>query len=602
LKHKYALSDNYDRYFIALIEALVQKSHNKEMLRDIITSEVARISKKHERLQEALKQHECGEPIEIDKTLISIDERFSAEKLTPYHLSYFIQFFAEKKSLGQFFTPAIISEYLVDQSLSYIKTHADNSIHQLAFADIACGTGNIIVSIIGKILNKHFLPKFNTREASAALVKFIENNIVGIDIDPLALFIAKLRILLLSDHFFPQGSLPNLSNNFLEGSVLIDRDVNTLRHLPIYKKLQIDRRFDIILTNPPFMVYGLRNGQEYPQEFKSFLRSRYSTAEYKLPLYPLFIERALELLNEGGILGIITPDSYLLGRYYSKLRKYLLEQTSIKEVTILTFEPFFRATIGRTLLSFFQKDSSKKTFTDIRTVAKRITNLEEVGKNKGYRTTINVSGKYKRFIVFFDEKEKKIVEKWKEVSNTVLADICAIHTGIRSKIGQKKIISRKKHGPNWKKGIISGKEIEPFNINWSGHYININEKLLWRGGFDPMIIEKEKILLRQTGYKVICAVDNKGFYHLNNTHSITLVNDKIDIYALAVILNSVEFNKVYQILTHEFGRVFAQIDMDFLLEMPIPVPNKEIQDTLHYLYWQLTKKREKNINLLNYVF
>jgi len=51
-----------------------------------------------------------------------------------------------------------------------------------------------------------------------------------------------------------------------------------------------------------------------------------------------------------------------------------------------------------------------------------------------------------RFFLFFNDKEEKLVEKWIEKADCKFGDIATIHTGIRSRIGQKKIISLKKTG------------------------------------------------------------------------------------------------------------------------------------------------------------
>jgi len=63
--------------------------------------------------------------------------------------------------------------------------------------------------------------------------------------------------------------------------------------------------------------------------------------------------------------------------------------------------------------------------------------------------------------------------------------------------------------------------------------------------------------MRQTRDKIIACVDTNGYYHLNNIHSLSPKDETVDLYALAVALNSREFIRIYQILSMEKGRTFA---------------------------------------------
>ncbi|MHA1317699.1 MAG: Eco57I restriction-modification methylase domain-containing protein, partial [Candidatus Heimdallarchaeaceae archaeon] len=414
------------------------------------------------------------------------------------------------------------------------------------------------------------------------LIEFVSSNIYCYDNNQLALKINELRLLTFIKFVLEEAELRKVNFKAIKTNTL-DKE-----------KIKKNNHFDIILINPPFKTYGLRNGQKYSQELKKYLRKEYKTAEYKLPLYPLFMERAIELLKKRGVLGVVSPDSFLLGKYYSKIRKYILNNTTIKEITLLDYEPFEKVTLGRTALTFYMKKNEKeKIYSQI--ITKKISNYQFLTKkNKTEKKYINNKEKFlnnnlNRFFLFFNEKEEEIVEKWIEKADCKLEDLVTMHTGIRSKIGQKKIISLKKHDENWKKGIISGKQIKAYRLEYKGHWININPDILWSGGYNEEIMEKPKVFIRQTGDRVIACVDKEGYYHLNNIHSLSPKDETVNLYVLALLLNSKESNKIYQILSMEKGRTFAQIDMDFLLKISIPyLSKKEVEK---YKFYSLQNER-----------
>ncbi len=412
------------------------------------------------------------------------------------------------------------------------------------------------------------------------MIDFITKNIYCYDIDPVALWICKARILFFFLQNFPDNPLPDLSINLNLGNSLIN---STIR-----KNLF----FDLVVSNPPYMCYGLRNSQNYTKDFKNYLRKRFSSAEYKLSLYPIFVERTLELLKKNGILGIITPDSYLLGRYYSKIRSYILKNSQILDISLLGFEPFDNVTLGRPTITFLRKN--KQLIENIKFLARWIESCATMVEEEWDEHTNSISDilndSLNRFYVFFSQEDESYVKNWLKKSIHSIQDIATIHTGVRSRVGKKGIISKSKNGKTWKRGIISGSQIKPFCLDYQNHWLNIDPSILWSGGFSDEIVEEPKIILRQTGYQITCCVDTEGYYHLNNCHSLSPKNKELNLYALAVVLNSPEFNRLYNILSIEKGRSLAQIDIEFLLRFPLMLVDKETEERLEEFYFEQNKR------------
>ena len=199
--------------------------------------------------------------------------------------------------------------------------------------------------------------------------------------------------------------------------------------------------------------------------------------------------------------------------------------------------------------------------------------------------------------MFFDSYSKDFVDKV-ELDTTPLKTFVTIHTGIRSKIGQKNIVSTNKQSTTWERGLISGSEIGRYSLKYEGHFINIDSKLLWSGGFDPKVVKNDKLLLRQTGDSLVTTLDDEGFYHLNNMHAISPKEpfDAYDLKYLLALLNSRLMNHYYHLISLEFGRAMAQTDIETLELLPIKQASKEQKDEIVELVDKLLTLHKKPID------
>ncbi|OLS29812.1 MAG: Type IIS restriction enzyme Eco57I [Candidatus Heimdallarchaeota archaeon AB_125] len=595
--HKLASSS---KGWFSILNKFIQKSNHTEQL----------ISYCRTVLSEFDSYSSVDSQVALDPKNFSLNETHLVTLATPYHLSFYDKSSESNKQKGQFFTPWYISGFIASKTFDffiqpYETFTIDSLLNQIRIADISVGTGNLLLPLLYRIIQDS-LPL--TEEQQILLHRFLETNLYGFDIDPHALFISKLRILLFSSLYLPNFDLPNLENNFCLGNSLLNKRIS-LSSDPAFKPVSYFKnsdsaKFDVIVSNPPYMAYGLREAQKYHPEFKKYLRDRFSSAEYKLSLYPIFIERSLELLKENGTLGIITPDSHLLGRYYSKIRSYILANSEILDISLLDFEPFTGVTIGRPTITFLKKTTEVSPDFDGLFIARWISSqqdfLDGIWDELGNEQQEFQSNEYNRFNLYFRIQDKEYVQGWINKCSLMMEDIVTVHTGVRSKIGQKKIISQQKESETWKRGIISGSQIKPFLLDYQNHWLNIDSSILWSGGFNPEIVEKPKIIMRQTGYNITAAVDTEGYYHLNNCHSVSPKDETTNLYALAAVLNSPEFNKIYGILSMEKGRALAQVDIEFLLKMHIPKLSVKTEKKLEELFFEQHELQQKNTKLQDY--
>ncbi len=222
-------------FFEVLLSLLVNKSSHKEILTKFVVNELNFTNSIHK------------EPIAaINKILtnfdFSLNERFSETHITLFHLSMIMHMISERKQKGQFFTPSYLSNFISRKVLDFFSSNCmeeKNDLLKMNYGDIACGTGNLLLSLIYEIYGRMRKTELSEGEFS----DFISNNISGYDLDELSLKISKLRIFFFLSEFSHLDRLPDFSSAFVQCNSLIssdccftDEDNLLLRPLDINRK------------------------------------------------------------------------------------------------------------------------------------------------------------------------------------------------------------------------------------------------------------------------------------------------------------------------------------------------------------------------------
>lgn len=100
------------------------------------------------------------------------------------------------------------------------------------------------------------------------------------------------------------------------------------------------------------------------KEDKAFLKSSFpNSAEYKISLYAIFMEKGIRLCHQdGGITSLIVPDSFVLGMYFSKIRSFILRQCEMNFILLLPFS-VFKAVVGFSVVyQFARKTNCSRNF------------------------------------------------------------------------------------------------------------------------------------------------------------------------------------------------------------------------------------------------
>lgn len=181
--------------------------------------------------------------------------------------------------------------------------------------DPACGAGAFLQGAV-RLLLQGWLPG-DPQELTARL----ESLLFGIDTDPVACRLARLAVRQEVQKHLPGVVLPPrfFRDNILQADFLRDSLVEDLAD-----KLG---GFAVVLGNPPYVTTD-----RLSTEHKDELRGRYSTANGRLDLYVLFMERGLELLRPDGRLAFITPNKYLTSESARPMRGLLLRTGALERL------------------------------------------------------------------------------------------------------------------------------------------------------------------------------------------------------------------------------------------------------------------------------
>lgn len=187
-----------------------------------------------------------------------------------YEIGLAVENKCSKKESGQYYTPQDVS--LVMAKLLTEKTQLDN------ICDVACGCGNLIIEVL-KIVKERSLEEFEQ----------IKRKIYLYDNDELALQICVKRLCALLK--FTKEDLNCLCFDFLNKKVSLPNNAN-------------------VISNPPYAKIN-----EINQNWKY----KESITESK-DLYVGFIEK---IVRESKRAVIVTPQSYIVGKKFSKIRDTL---------------------------------------------------------------------------------------------------------------------------------------------------------------------------------------------------------------------------------------------------------------------------------------
>jgi len=328
-------------------------------------------------------------------------------------------------------------EHKIPKSIIENAKEIDNLLANIKVCDPAVGSGAFLVGMLHEIVKlRQLLSVYLGNEVSIYDLKrqTIENSLYGVDIDPGAVEICKLRLWLSlvvdEDDFYNIKPLPNLDYKVVKGNSLVgfpenwksdiseridelenklfsethpgrkkqikeELDALILKRLKNSEKnfgykIDFDFRlffprvfkdkggFDIVIGNPPYVKEytnrkafdGLRNSPYY---------------QGKMDIWYLFACKGIDFLKNKGVLTFIAQNNWITSYGASKMRNKVVKECKILQ--LLDFGPYFifGSSDIQTMIMIFQKSLDPKEYSfDLRRI---------IGKKPVYKDVIDLLNK-----------------------------------------------------------------------------------------------------------------------------------------------------------------------------------------------------------------
>lgn len=554
---------------------------------------------------------------------------------------------SKRKKDGIFYTPQYITKYIVENSIknwlddkrkelgeddlpklnekdyifdiakkNYTKNYRKHiefwqqyreAVRNIKIIDPACGSGAFLITTFEFLLNynKYLDDKIFDLVGTSDLFsdrtkEILQNNIFGVDLNKESVEITKLSLWLKTAD--KNKTLASLENNIKCGNSLID-DPEIAEDLAFnwekeFPEVFANGGFDIVVGNPPYV------SAEYISEIdKTFYEKNYYSAYGRQNLYIIFYEKAINLLKENGNLGFITPYTILKNMYYKEIREYILKNTSILEIIDFKGITVFQDAGVDSIILLLKKE--KRIEYDI----KYINNI------KAFETQIYDINYFKNsqitekedLSILFSKNENLLNKILDHKDNLKLKEIIDFKQGIITGGNKNFLVSEKLN--NCEK-VLTGTDFNRYKLFDSNQYIIYDIEKLHRPRKREIFESKEKILLRQTGAFPICMLDTNQYFTLDTVHNGILKQENFNIKYILSLLNSKFIKFIYENLINESGKIFAQVKIIYIDELPIKnIPlekqqsfiekadkmlslNKELQDLSQKFQRMLLRKFE----------
>jgi predicted type IV restriction endonuclease len=498
-------------------------------------------------------------------------------RLTPGHQAKVEDKPEVKKAGGVYYTPTYIVEYIVQHTLGkLLEGNTPPQVSTMRILDPACGSGSFLIVAYQRLLDWH--QKWYTendprryarskqpviyqgrqgewRLTTAERKRILVNNIYGVDIDPQAVEVTKLSLLLKvlegesgeslarQMEMFQERALPDLSHNIQCGNSLIGPDfyqsnptqanlfndeeeryrINAFDWEAAFPEVMKAGGFDAVIGNPP---YGFH--QIHADEVKPYFKYRFVSSHGSFENYFLFYEQSLRLLRFGGLHGFITPVTWLTIPSANSLRRFILDGFSIQHIAWLP-ELVFRNAQVNTLVSVICRSSSENSttyvlFSETNDPGKAVGTQRRISQNEFIATGYVIN-------VFEDPRETNLLVKL-DSRSVPLGNVARPCSGYNPyEVGKGKAPNGQPHtqatvrdkpyhsevplDQSWKPEVV-GRDLSRYHIRWPvARFVKYGPWLA--APRNPENFSGKRILVQEiTGgrdHRIIAAYCNQELYH-----------------------------------------------------------------------------------------
>lgn len=518
---------------------------------------------------------------------------------------------SKRKKDGVFYTPAYITEYIVQNTLGKLCEEKRESLFigsetlvspknpknptkteeqiknnlliykewllNLKILDPACGSGAFLNQALEYLLKEHTRLQNDLALMGDLFAVYevekevLEHNLYGVDINEGAVEIARLSLWLRTAK--KGRPLTKLANKIKVGNSLIDDKTvvsNAFEWQAEFPEVFAQGGFDVVIGNPP---YTYRNASID----KSYFQQHYMSTQGNYDLYKFFMEKTIHLVSHNGLIGMIVPNTFLSAESYSNLRQIIIDNTNIKEIYDLGLGVFSNVVVESVIYILSKQNIGNETNIKMQ----RTRNIDIDMPEKEYKINLlNSDNQSNEYNIYLSAEVKKIINKI-NIDFTKLSNICYVTVGINTGYIKDDLTSDFQKDTRYHK-MLNGKNIGRYTVSWSGEWILYDKNFVKsfgdRGRSLPQeyIFSNDKILIQRTRRglkrKLICYLDLDKYYNLNRLSNVVLTNEDFDIKYIYVLLNS-------ELMDFYFNNVFNEYEVKpvHLSQLPIKILSLNMQ-------------------------
>ena len=377
-----------------------------------------------------------------------------------------------RKGTGTYFTPQSTVRTLIDglQQKTKLSSHS--------FCDPCCGTGNFLIELLNRGVEI--------------------NKLYGYDIDAISVTIAKINIFLCCK---------NVTRRMLDTHIIATDSLNKKN----------DLKFSVVLGNPPW-------GYNFSDAQNKQLASKFITAREKnSESFELFIEKGLNILEDGGHLAYLLPESIMNVNTHLKTRKFITDNCHF-EFAMLVGNIFSGVQCPAVILGIKKQKGGNTagcTVTD---------------KDRTFTICTQRDANDTEFSFYMNDEEYECFNVIKNTSDAIyLKDNAVFALGIVTGNNKKYISDEKKDGYEV---VLKGSDISRYSISKPKNYIMYLPDEFQQTAPENIYRAKEKLIYRFISDMPVFAYDSNQTLTLNSCNILIPTAEGIDIKYLLAILNS----------------------------------------------------------------
>lgn len=425
----------------------------------------------------------------------------------------------EKNIAGAYYTPRPITEEMT-RGLDFSNGEI--------FLDPACGSGAFILSL------KNAKP----------------HQIFGIDNNPLAVFIAKVNMLL---KFSDMDFLPQIyCADFLDCENL-SKSANNI----------LSKRVDYICTNPPWGIYRGGIYQKNHNSKKAQFKRAKSMQDFITSgeRFSLFFVKSYATLKPNGIMNFLLPNAMLNVKAHKDLREFILRNGTLEQIKHYAniFSGVSAEFVSITHKKSIQSKAGETTQANLKTNSAQ---CKIIKNNSEFLTPI--SAFYQSQNYNFNALSSKDLEIIKKVKRIGKYDLGQSIWALGIVTGDNKNALHKKRIQGSEK-IYTGKEIAPYRLKEARNFIVYDRARFQQVAKDECYRVSEKLVYKFISNKLVFAYDSSGALFLNSANILIPKIPNISIKTALGFLNSTLFAYLHTVL---FGEI--KVLKGNLAELPFP--------------------------------